>query len=84
MQVVSDVLNMNIKVAKSEQTCALGAAMCAAVVAGVYPDIKKAQKAMGAGFEKEYKPNAINAKKYKNLYDKYSKIGDFIENEITG
>ena len=46
MQVVSDILNMNIKVAKSEQTCALGAAMCAAVVSGVYSNIKEAQKAM--------------------------------------
>jgi L-ribulokinase len=84
MQVVSDVLNMNIKVAKSEQTCALGAAMCAAVVSGVYSNIKEAQKAMGSGFEKEYKPNPENTDKYNELYDKYSKIGNFIENEITG
>ena len=84
MQVVSDVLNMNIKVAKSEQTCALGAAMCASVVAGVYFDIKEAQKAMGAGFEKEYKPIPVNVEKYRKIYDRYSKIGDFIEKEITG
>lgn len=84
MQVVSDVLNMNIKIAKSEQTCALGAAMCAAVVSNVYSNIKEAQKAMGSGFEKEYKPNPENTKKYNELYSKYSKIGNFIENEITG
>src|SRR5664279_5372423 len=47
MQIVADVLNMPIKVAASEQTCALGAAMTAAVVAGVYKDIPEAQKAMG-------------------------------------
>lgn len=84
MRVVSDVLNMNIKVARSEQTCALGAAMCAAVISGVYSNIKEAQKAMGSGFEKEYKPNPENAEKYNELYLKYTKIGNFIENEITG
>jgi L-ribulokinase len=35
MQIVADVLNMPIKVADSDQTCALGSAMAASVVAGV-------------------------------------------------
>lgn len=51
MQIVCDVLNMPIKVASSEQACALGSAMAAAVVAGVYPNISEAQKKMGGGFE---------------------------------
>jgi L-ribulokinase len=84
MQIVADVINMNIEVAKSEQTCALGAAMCASVIAGIHPDIKEAQKAMGAGFEKEYIPIPENAEKYKKIYTAYSKIGDFIEDQITG
>jgi len=84
VQVVADVFNMNIKVARSEQTCALGAAMCAAIVAGIYPDVKSVQKAMGKGFEKEYKPIKENVEKYKILYEHYSKAGAFIENEFTG
>jgi L-ribulokinase len=84
MQIVADVINMNIEVAKSEQTCALGAAMCASVIAGIHPSIKEAQKAMGAGFEKEYIPILENAEKYKKIYTAYSKIGDFIEDQITG
>ena len=83
MQVVCDVMNMNIKVARSEQACALGAAMFAAVAAGIYPDVKKAQAAMGQGFEKEYKPIAANARKYKELYETYSKTAQFVENEIA-
>jgi L-ribulokinase len=79
MQTVADVLNMKIKVARSEQTCALGAAMFAAVAAGIYPTVKHAQKAMGQGFEKEYRPIAQNAKKYEKLYETYSKIADFVE-----
>ena len=83
MQVVADVLNMKIKVARSEQTVALGAAMFAAVVAGIYKNVEQAQKAMGNGFEKEYKPVSANAGKYQGLYDSYSKIAGFVEKEIT-
>jgi L-ribulokinase len=83
MQVVCDVMNMRIKVARSEQACALGAAMFAAVAAGIYPNVKKAQAAMGQGFEKEYKPITANVKKYKELYETYSKMAHFVENEIS-
>lgn len=81
MQTVCDVLNMPILVAKSEQACALGTAMAAATVAGLYPTVLDAQKAMGNGYETEYKPNKVNADKYKTLYEKYSRIGSFVESE---
>jgi L-ribulokinase len=81
MQTVTDILNMPILVAKSEQACALGSAMAAATVAGLYPTLLDAQKAMGNGFETEYKPNPENAAKYKELYEKYGKIGTFIESQ---
>jgi L-ribulokinase len=79
MQIVADVLNMPIKVARSEQACALGTAMAAAVVAGVYPDLSTAQKKMGGGFETTYYPIAENAAKYQALYAKYLKLGELIE-----
>ena len=82
MQTLADVLNMPIKVARTEQTCAFGAAMFAAVVAGIYPKVEDAQKAMGQGFEKEYFPNPENAAKYVNIYNKYLKIGTFTEKEL--
>jgi L-ribulokinase len=83
MQVVADVLNMPIKVASSEQTCALGSAMAASVVAGIHKDIPSAQQAMGAGFEKEYKPNSVRTGKYEELFLKYKKLGSFIEEKLT-
>jgi L-ribulokinase len=83
MQTVADVLNMPIKVAKSDQTCAIGSAMAASVVAGIHKDFPAAQKAMGGGFEKVYKPNPVRAKKYDVLFKKYQKLGSFIENELT-
>lgn len=79
MQIVSDVLNMPIKVAASEQTVALGSAMAASVVAGIHKDIPAAQKAMGGGFEKEYQPNPEKAKKYETLFRKYKELGAFVE-----
>ena len=82
MQIVADVLNMPIKVASSDQTCALGSAMAAAVVAGVYKNVPEAQKAMGSGFEKEYKPDPVRAKKYETLFNKYKKLGAFIEQDL--
>ena len=82
MQIVCDVLNMPIKVARSEQACALGSAMAAAVVAGVYPNISEAQKKMGGGFETTYLPIAENAAKYEVLYAKYLKLGELIEFEM--
>jgi len=83
MQVVSDVLGMPIKVARSEQTCALGSAMAAAVVAGIYKSFEEAQQNMGNGFEKEYIPDMNRHKIYLQLYEKYKKLGNFIENNLT-
>lgn len=79
MQIVADVLDMPIKVARSEQACALGSAMAAAVVAGVYHNTAEAQKKMGGGIETEYHPISENVEKYKVLYEKYQKIGSFVE-----
>jgi L-ribulokinase len=82
MQIVADVMNITIKVAKSDQTCALGSAMAASVVAGIHKDIPEAQKAMGGGFEKEYKPDPLKAEKYEKLYEYYKKLGSFVEKEL--
>jgi L-ribulokinase len=75
MQTLSDVLNMPIKVCKTDQACALGAAMFAATAAGVYKKVEDAQKAMNSGFAKEYTPNKENAKAYQEIYDKYVVLG---------
>jgi len=83
MQVVADVLGMPIKVARSEQACALGSAMAAAVVGGIYGTLENAQKAMGSGFEREYHPDPDRTKVYQVLYEKYVKLGQFIEDQLT-
>ncbi|MCL6100899.1 MAG: ribulokinase [Bacteroidetes bacterium] len=82
MQTLADVLNVPIKVAQTEQTCAFGACMFAAVVAGVYTNVEDAQKAMGQGFETEYRPIAGHVEQYAVLYQKYLKLGYFTEKEL--
>ncbi|MCP4312634.1 MAG: ribulokinase [Bacteroidetes bacterium] len=84
MQIVADVLNKPIRVARSEQAVALGTAMAAAVVAGVHISIPEAQTAMGGGFETEYHPDPVMVKKYAILFEKYRRFGNFIESETTG
>jgi len=75
MQILADVLNIPIQVHASEQTCALGATMFAAVVSGIYPDITHAQSAMGKGFEKTYIPIPENVDKYEKLFMDYLNLG---------
>jgi L-ribulokinase len=81
MQTVADILNMPILVARSEQACALGSAMAAAKVAGLYPTVLDAQKAMSGGIETMYNPIPENAKAYQAIYDAYSSLGDYIESQ---
>ena len=83
MQVTADILNMPIKVAASEQACALGSAIAAATASGLYDSMEEAQKAMGSGFEKIYQPDKENAKIYQSIYEKYNRLADWIENSFT-
>ncbi|MFR0677959.1 ribulokinase [Dysgonomonas mossii] len=75
MQILADVLNMPIKVTKSEQTCALGACMFAAVAGGVYTTLDEAQLALEQGVLVTYHPCEDKSKLYNEMYQEYLKIG---------
>jgi L-ribulokinase len=79
MQVTADVLGMPIKVAASEQTCALGAGMLAAVAAGIYKTVPDAQKKMGSGFDRTFKPDRRRAGVYDRLFKRYTSAGAALE-----
>jgi len=83
MQIVADVLNMPIAVARSEQACALGSAMAAATAAGIHPTIEKSRDAMGSGFETEYRPDPEAAARYEALYRRYLELGGFVDGRFT-
>ncbi|MDR0765563.1 MAG: ribulokinase [Odoribacteraceae bacterium] len=79
MQTLADVLGMPVQVYKSGQACAVGAAMFAAVAAGEYPTVEKAQKVMGQGFARVYTPDPATSDIYTNLYLKYCAIGQAVD-----
>jgi L-ribulokinase len=79
MQVTADVLNVPIQVVASEQACALGAAMFAAVAAGLYPRVTEAQERIGSGFSRTYTPDPQRARAYQGLYERYLALGRALE-----
>ena len=83
MQMMADVMNMPIRIHKSEQTCAIGAAMFAATAAGIYSRVEEAMAAMGQGFDAEYTPNSERVAIYAKRYLKYLEMGSFIEDQVT-
>lgn len=79
MQMMADVLDMPIRIHRFEHTCALGAAIFAAVVAEIYPTVEEAMLGMGTGFDAEYHPDAENAAYYAARYPAYKSLGKYIE-----
>lgn len=84
MQACADAWNCPIEVLESEQSCALGAAIFAAVCGGVYPNVAAAQKVMASRTCKTYMPNAQAAAIYDKRYQQYQTLGQFISSSITG
>lgn len=82
MQMMADIMQMPIRIHKSEQTCAAGAAMFAATAAGLYNKVEDAMQTMGRGFETEYMPDKSKAEIYNKRYELYKKFGGCIE-ELT-
>jgi len=80
MQIYADVAGREMKVSRSAQSCALGAAIAGAVVAGPraggYDSFADAQAAMCGIKDITYKPIAENHKVYQRLYPLYRKLHD--------
>ncbi|TWT94830.1 Ribulokinase [Botrimarina colliarenosi] len=76
MQVYADVCNRPMKVSRSAQTCALGAAIFGGVVGGAHSSVTAAQAAMTGVKEKVYTPIPENAAVYAELYKIYRTLHD--------
>lgn len=77
MQLLADVLGIPIVINKSDQTGALGAAMFAATVAGIYKKVEDAIQAMSQGFDAEYRPDFAKTEIYDRRYLMYKQLGAF-------
>ncbi len=76
MQIYADVTGRPMKVSRSAQTCALGAAVAAAVASGVYPNFAVAQKKMTGLKSHVFTPNAKAHAVYEKLYALYRQLHD--------
>ena len=76
MQIYADVTGRPMKISRSAQTCALGSAIAAAVLAGAHKDFAAAQKKMTGLKPKVYKPNPKAHSVYKELYALYKELHD--------
>jgi len=76
MQIYADVLNRPMYIAASDQACALGAAVFAAVVGGVHPTALAAQRAMTGTKAQVYRPDAKAAAVYEGLFGVYRTLHD--------
>lgn len=79
MQTLANVLDKPIKIAASDQTPALGAAIYAAVAAGIYPTVLEASQKMGSDFEATYYPEKDKVTTYKKLTQTYNELSSFVE-----
>ncbi|MDA7650094.1 FGGY-family carbohydrate kinase, partial [Verrucomicrobiales bacterium] len=75
MQIYADVLNRPLKVAISDQTCAVGAAVFGASCSGDY-EIAQLQENCSKVREEIYIPNPDNVSVYKELYCLYLELHD--------
>lgn len=80
MQTLADILQMPIRISRSDQACALGAAMFAATAAGLFKSVEQAMGAMSAGFERVYEPDKSKADIYNHLFERYKSLGEMVEN----
>jgi len=76
MQIYADVTGRPMKVSRSAQTCALGAAIAGAVVAGAHRNYADAQKAMTGVKKRVFTPNPQAHSVYRELYPLYRKLHD--------
>jgi L-ribulokinase len=76
MQIYADVTGRPMKISRSAQTCALGSAIAAAVVAGAHKNYAAAQKAMTGLKPRVFKPDPRAHAVYKELYALYRQLHD--------
>jgi L-ribulokinase len=79
MQTMANVMDMPIKIHRSEQTCALGAAMFAATAAGLYTRVEDAMNAMGQGFDVTFLPQLNAQSVYSKRYERYRRLAAQVE-----
>ena len=82
MQMLADAIGKDIHVSECKQSCALGSAICASVVAGIYPTIEDAQRALCSPIIRTYSPDAEHRALLEKRHALYRAAGVFTESLI--
>ncbi|USN99469.1 MAG: ribulokinase [Phycisphaeraceae bacterium] len=75
-QIYADILGRPIRISRSAQTCALGAAIFGSVVGGAHKSVASAQRAMVGFKDTVYKPRPGERKVYDQLFRLYRTMHD--------
>ncbi len=76
MRIYADVCGCPMRISRSSQSCALGAAVFGAVVGGAHPDVGAAQRAMTGVKAEVHHPAPARAAVYRRLYGIYTRLHD--------
>ena len=86
MQIYADITGREMLISGSSQTCALGSAVSAAVLAGSalggYDDFETAQAKMTRLKDVSYQPNPDSQAVYNELFELYKQLHDAFETKI--
>lgn len=83
MQMMSDALGVPIMVCKEEQMCAKGAAVYAAVAAGIFASVEEGQRTYCETYKANYFPDDTKRGMYEQMYEDYLCLGEAVETELA-
>lgn len=76
MQLIADMVGMKLSILDADQTCAIGAAMYAAVAAGIYGDADEAAEKMAARKVRTFCPDQRRKAAYEAQYQNYLQLAE--------
>jgi len=82
MQMMADICGIPMKIYDCKESCAQGAAMIGAAIAGLYPTVQDAQAAMLAGIKNVFLPDASRREFYNKRYELYQSATQFTEHIV--
>lgn len=79
MQMMADVLGKKVAIVGADQTCALGAAIYAAVASKAYDSVSEASEHLAAKVVRSFEPCAEKQEMYKKHYAEYLQLAEFTD-----
>ena len=78
-QIIANVLGRTVKLAREQESTALGAGIHAAAAVGLHKDIRSAAESM-TGVERSFEPDAASHGRYSDIFEAYQSIYPGLKN----